>query len=119
ELSTRAPRARVARVLLCPQVRARDLPAFPTRRSSDLIELQVLTHGPHARLGEICGAVFRVAGAKPLRHENLDLLLQEFLALIAKHLLALGIDPDDHTLPIHPYRRIRSRLEMPTASLPT
>src|SRR5438876_2265538 len=46
------------------------------------VQLQTRTHRPRARLGEEAQAVFGVPAPKPFRHQNLDLLAQEFFPLV-------------------------------------
>src|ERR1700758_3296080 len=53
------------------------------------IQLQTRTHRPHPRLGEEFRAVFGVSALKSFRHQNLDLLPQEFSALEPKYSLYL------------------------------
>src|SRR5262249_12560564 len=61
-------------------------PVFPPS-----VQLQTPTHRPHPRLGEELHAVFRMLGSEHFWHPDLNLLRQQLLALITKHLLPLII----------------------------
>src|SRR5262245_11431508 len=87
-------------------------PVFPPS-----VQLQTLTHRPQSRLGEELHAVFGMPGSKPFRHQNLNLLPQKLLALVAKQLLHLGIDQYDLALPIHHDHRIGSGFQKPAEFL--
>src|SRR5215831_5345327 len=87
-------------------------PVFPPS-----VQLKTLTHRPHPRLGKELRAVFRMPGAKPFRHQNLNLLPQKLLPLVAKQLLHLGIDQHDLAPPIHHDHGIGSRFQKPTEFL--
>src|SRR5579864_5356263 len=49
---------------------------------SPSIQLQTRTHGPHPRLREELRAVFGMSAPKSFRHQNFDLLAQEFFPLV-------------------------------------
>src|SRR5262249_39757611 len=85
--------------------------------SSSSVQLQTLTHRPHARMGGEPVAVFRVTATKTLWHKNLNLLPQEVFPLIAKELLHLGIDQYDLTLTVRHDHGIGSGFQEPTKLL--
>src|SRR5208282_1748970 len=78
---------------------------------------QTLTHRPHPRLRKKSPAVPRVSTTKPFRHENLNLLPQEFFSLISKHILHLCVDQYDPALPTHYDHCIRCGFQKPSEFL--
>ena len=72
------------------------------------VQFQSFAHCAHARLCDESRAVYRVAAAKPLRHQDLDLMIQKFFTRIPEELLHLGVDQNDPALPIHDNHGIRS-----------
>jgi hypothetical protein len=62
-------------------------------------------------MGEEMATMFRMSRTKPFRPQNLDVLPREFLSLVPKQLLHLGIDQHDLALTIHYDHAIRRRFQ--------
>src|SRR6185295_11971443 len=58
-------------------------------------ERHARAHRPRTRIAEVPFAVSGVAGAKPLRNQDLDRLPDQLLARIAEDPLGLAVDADD------------------------
>jgi hypothetical protein len=69
-------------------------------------ELRIGPHRPSPGVSQIPLTLSLVDHPKRLRHQRLDKLTKQGVAVIAKERLRLPIDKTDHTRPIHTYESI-------------
>src|SRR6516162_4160498 len=70
-------------------------------------QLQTGSHRPAVRVGAVLGAVFRMDGTKPFRHEHLNALTDYFLTLISEHRLGLRVGAHHGTSLVHENDSVR------------
>lgn len=71
------------------------------------VEIQPCAHRANARRLLVVLAVRRMQTAKPLRHENFNVLTEQFRPNVAEELFGLGIDEHDLAAMIRDDHRIR------------
>src|SRR3989442_814608 len=75
----------------------REFAAIPAKA----VQFDSGAHGSDVGLSEEARPVRWVAGAEAFRHEDLDFLIEQFLALVAEQLFHLGVDQNDLARAIH------------------
>ena len=80
-------------------------------------QLQIESHGPSPGVCDISLPMRRVDLRERLRHQRLDGLADQVVAVIAEQQLSLAIDKPDHARLVHPHHGIRNRLQQ-TLELP-
>ena len=81
----------------------RELASIPTTSA----QLQIESTGASPGVCEVLISVFGVDLPEGLRHQRLDRLADEFVAVVAEQRFALAIDKPDYALLVHPHQGVR------------
>src|ERR1035437_9328315 len=84
----------------------RETRAIPSPSS----QLQIQSHGPAQRIGKVVLPVFGIDLPEVLRHQSLNGLADQVVAVMAEQRLRLIIDEPDHARLVYPHQGIRLNL---------